>query len=291
MKWGIIGYGSIGKRHTDNIRALKDEVVVLTKNSDCPFPIVNSIEELLSSQPEIVFICNETALHEVSYREIRNLKKDLPLLIEKPVFDKKYNFPADPFSFVAYCLRFHPLVIELKERIKNAEILSANFYVGQYLPTWREGRDYRTTYSAKKELGGGVLRDLSHELDLAYYLLGDLSLEFCKTKKISDLEISSDDYFSGFFSAKKCENVNIEMNYLDHIIQRHIVINTNTATFKVDFIRGEIITNKDTRNLIFDRNEMYLTMLKNMKEKNYKDFSSFEDGMKILDIIAEAESK
>ena len=290
MKWGLIGYGSIGKRHAENIISLNDEVIVVTKNQDCLLPKASSIDDLVKTYcPDVILISNETALHEKSYREIRALSKDLPLLIEKPVFDKRYLVNEDQYSFVAYCLRFHPLVIQLKDKIKNLKVISANFYVGQYLPTWRSGRDYRTSYSAKKEMGGGVLRDLSHELDLANYLLGEMKLDFCKSGHISDLEISSDDFFTGFFTLKTGPSVTIELNYVDHIVQRYFVIHTNELTFKVDFIRSEIITNKTVENFNFDKNEMYLTMLKNMKNKNYENFSSFDDGLKILDIISQAE--
>jgi predicted dehydrogenase len=292
MKWGLVGYGSIGKRHADNINTLGDDIVVVTNNRDCALEKADSIEKLINVHaPEIILICNETSLHETAYREIRARSKELPILIEKPVFDRRHDFQKDSNAFVAYCLRFNPLVLKLKEKIKNSKIVAAQFYVGQYLPTWRPGRDYRATYSAKKELGGGVLRDLSHELDIAYYLLGDLNLQFCKSDKVGSLEITSDDYFCGFFSAKNCSNVSIEMNYLDRIVQRYFVLHADDMTIKVDFIKSEITTNKTIENFSFDKNEMYVTMLKNMKNKNYTDLSSFEDGLKILDLISQAETK
>ena len=61
------------------------------------------------------------------------------------------------------------------------------------MPHWRDC-DYRQNYSAKKNLGGGVLLDLSHEIDLAFYLFGKLKLEFAQNFKISELDIDSDDF-------------------------------------------------------------------------------------------------
>ena len=290
MKWGLIGYGSIGKRHADNIISLKDDVVIVSNNPNCLLPKANAIDELIKTHmPDAILICNETSLHEKAYKELRALSETIPLLIEKPIFDKRYSYTSDAFSHVAYCLRFHPLVIKLKEILKNSTIIAGNFYVGQYLPTWRVERDYKTTYSAKKDLGGGVLRDLSHEIDLATYLFGELELKFCKTGHISHLEITSDDFFAGSFTSKTGAHVSIEMNYLDRIIQRYCIIHTNELTIKVDFIKSEIVTNQHIEKFTFDKNEMYLNMLKSMKNKNYKDFAGFDEGLKILDIISQAE--
>ncbi|MBA7582435.1 hypothetical protein ES708_24363 [subsurface metagenome] len=66
-------------------------------------------------------------------------------------------------------------------------------YVGEYLPFWHPYEDYRKSYAAKKELGGGVLRTLSHEIDLVQYWFGEYEKIFAKISKISDLDIEVDD--------------------------------------------------------------------------------------------------
>ena len=77
--------------------------------------------------------------------------------------------------------------------LKNEKIYFTKFVCNSYLPHWRDC-DYRQNYSAKKNLGGGVLLDLSHEIDLAFYLFGKLKLEFAQNFKISELDIDSDDF-------------------------------------------------------------------------------------------------
>lgn len=290
MKWGIIGYGSIGRRHAENIVSLGDSLVVLTGNELCVYDRANTIEDLLKNhKPEIILISNETYLHEKVYREIRSFTKTLPILIEKPLFDKKYLYKDDQYTFVAYCLRFHPLVVKIKKFLIDQKTISANLYVGQHLPTWRAGRDYTNTYSAKKELGGGVLRDLSHEIDLAAYLFGELSLGYCISKKVSDLEITSDDLFQGIFASKNGTNVVLEMNYLDRIAQRYLIIHTTSNTLKVDFIKSEVSINEKTEIFEVDKNEMYLKMLLMMKQQKYDDFTSFKEGLSVLEIISQVE--
>lgn len=286
MKWGIIGFGSIGKRHSKNIIAMDDEVFVVTKRIDCPHPVYQNIEDLLLAvNLDFIIICNETSLHADSYVQIRALNRQIVILIEKPIFDKKYDFKDDPNTFVAYCLRFNPLVQRLKELLGTQKCLSALFYAGQYLPNWRPDRDYKTTYSSHKTLGGGVVRDLSHELDLAVFLLGNLSLRYSDSSKVSSLEIESEDLFSGHFLTKSCSSISIELNYLDRISQRFCILITDAETYRLDFITKTITSSRNTESFTFDPNEMYQSMLRNLKEKKIYSLTSFEDGQKIMDLI------
>ena len=106
--------------------------------------------------------------------KIKNSKYDGLTLIEKPIFSKipkKINFSATS-TFVAYNLRFHPHIQRLTKDLRSETIISINAYVGQYLPNWRKNRDYTSVYSALKQKGGGVLRDLSHEIDYVALISG-----------------------------------------------------------------------------------------------------------------------
>jgi predicted dehydrogenase len=291
VKWGIVGYGSIGKRHAVNILSLGDDVVVLTKNTECPVPTVNTIQELLDGKIDLVIIANETILHICAYQEIRKLNKDIKILIEKPIFEKNYFLENDQNTYVAYCLRFHPLVKIIKKHLEGKKLLSAFFYVGQYLPDWRKGRDYRQVYSAHKAMGGGVLRDLSHELDLAAFFAGQLKLNYAVSKKISGLEIDTDDIYSGLFSAVNCSLININLNYLDRISQRFFIIITNAETIRVDFLDGTIKINETMQTHDYDRNEMYVEMLKTFKSDKRSLLCTFDEGQKITELIEASERK
>jgi len=108
-----------------------------------------------------------TCNHYNSFMELNESGYSGKLLIEKPVFLEPCPIPQSGFEkvFVAYNLRFHPVIQKLHEFVKGKEVYSIQAYVGQYLPDWRPGTDYSKCYSASKAQGGGVLRDLSHELD------------------------------------------------------------------------------------------------------------------------------
>jgi CMP-N,N'-diacetyllegionaminic acid synthase len=112
------------------------------------------------------------------------------ILVEKPLFHKYKNISLKKNKiFVNYNLRFNP-VISFLRKIKNKNsFYSANLSCSSYLPDWRKNRNYIQTYSAKKVMGGGVLLDLSHEIDYIQSIFGKINnIEYAKILKISDLK-------------------------------------------------------------------------------------------------------
>jgi Predicted dehydrogenases and related proteins len=164
----VIGYGSIGKRHSDVLNNLGYKVVVVSRRNFKRSNFYSNIEEALSKEDiQYIVIANETNMHLHTLQKLNYLGYRGKLLIEKPLaLTSNINFHPD--IFVGYNLRFHPIIQKVKKMLRNTKVLSVNCYVGQYLPTWRPNTDYTKCYSASKDLGGGVLNDLSHELD---YLL------------------------------------------------------------------------------------------------------------------------
>ena len=102
-----------------------------------------------------------------------------------------------------------------------------NVYAGQYLPHWRPNIDYRDSYSSKKSQGGGVLLDLSHEIDYLNWLLDGTEEVMAVGGKLSALEIDSDDLYQISLKTKKCDLVQVELNYIDKVLRRYIIINTD----------------------------------------------------------------
>ena len=87
-----------------------------------------------------------------------------------------------PQTQVGCNLRFLPSLQRLKDLIAQGvigRIVRASFEAGQWLPDWRPRQDYRKSYSADPDSGGGVLFDLIHEIDAAYWILGDLTSGMC----------------------------------------------------------------------------------------------------------------
>lgn len=227
-KIGIIGLGSIGRRHAkmlhqlgvDEIRALRTRKGELKEKSD-ELSYINEFadEEEFFHGLDGVIISNPTSLHVDT--AIKASKKQLPLFIEKPIADTiQATKPLQEYKdqiIVGYCFRFSGFVDAIKnftDSGKLGKVFKASFTRSYYLPNWHPYADYRKEYTAQKKLGGGVIRTLSHEIDLMLYLFGNPKDIVGYTDRVSNLEIDTDDL--AFFSCKmeSGERVNFELDFL-----------------------------------------------------------------------------
>ncbi|HEC14314.1 MAG TPA: Gfo/Idh/MocA family oxidoreductase, partial [Rhodospirillales bacterium] len=183
----IVGLGSIGRRHVAVARELEPgmEIMALRRaGSACGDVVVfTSLDEALNARPDAVIIANPAPLHVATAQAFVEAGKHV--LIEKPLSDRLDGIDKLLASSrrrgtvlqVGYCLRFHPSLIAMKQAVAEGRIgriLSLRAEVGHYLPDWRPGSDYRSAVSARRDLGGGVLLELSHEIDLARWLAGEV---------------------------------------------------------------------------------------------------------------------
>jgi predicted dehydrogenase len=194
----IVGFGSIGQRHFKNFKSFGCDVSVVSRRvltfEGISFSTIS--QALQEKEFDIIFVCTETSQHKMALDELLKAKFKKQIIVEKPLFDLCDLKDDDYLSLnihVSYNLRFHPLLQKLKEELKSQKVLSSHIYVGQYLPTWRPAVDYKKSYSAFSNQGGGVLLDLSHELDFSMWLFGQPLGVFCRSGRWSDLEINSMD--------------------------------------------------------------------------------------------------
>ena len=245
MKVLIIGFGSIGKKHYDVLSKLSEirGIDLVTKqnieNKICykKLEVVNNI-----NQYDYFVIASETNKHFEQLNFLEKNVKDKLIFCEKPLFEsKKYLEIKNNKLFIGYVLRFHPLLEKLKEMIKEEKILLVNAKCGQYLPSWRPNTDYKNCYSAKKEEGGGVLLDLSHEIDYVQWLCGQINEIKSYQVKISDLEINSDDLTMLIGKTHKDILVNISVDYISKNTHRKLFVETFEYTYELDFISNKLI--------------------------------------------------
>lgn len=292
MKLLVIGFGSIGARHSRLACDAGLEVACVSRNESCPYIRFDSVTSALSSwNPNLVIISNPTADHLAVLKELDNCGFTGPILIEKPLFDVPNEYiPRYPERvFVAYNLRFHPLVQMLYQRLEGLPIFSAEFHAGQYLPDWRPGTDYRTCYSAEKCRGGGVLRDLSHEIDLAIWLCGRFRRIMALGGHFSDLEIGSDDVFMSLAQTERCPAVSVTMNYLNRRPQRTIRINALGLSAFVDLIAGRMEMNGVEYSQQIERDCMYRNQLMYFIDGNFETLCSYAEGVALMRFIKMAE--
>lgn len=290
----IIGFGSIAKRHYDILSSfdnIKKISVVSKQDLECEtFKDLSSIENI--EQFDYFIVANETSFHYDTLCSILEQVKNKKILVEKPLFEKMYLIESlqNNDVYVAYNMRFHLIIQEIRKIINSEKITYANVKVGQYLPDWRPAVDYRTNYSASLEKGGGVLRDLSHELDYISWLFGKLSFKCTINSKISDLEISSDDIFTAIGYANNTI-INVTMDYLNKDFIREIIFYSNTKTVNANLVQNTIqisYTDGKVEDHHFgdiDRNKSFMQMHYNILEENGLDVCSYDEGIKILKLI------
>ena len=290
----IIGYGSIGKRHA-YILSKKNKFIkniyILTKQNCKPFNRVSDFKKINLINPDYIVISSPTSRH---YKELSLLEKKFSkklILVEKPLFSKneKLNIKKNKV-FVGYNMRFNPLIQFIKNKIKNKKIWSINIFCGSYLPNWRKGRDYRFTSSAKKKLGGGVLLDLSHELDYIQWLLGNIRLENVVSKKLSDLKIDTDDFLSISGLTNKNTRIQIDLNYFTRKTTRRIIIDGKNISIDADLIQNKIFINEGGKKNIFSkknfhRNYTYQNMHQSLLKKNFNICCTYKEGKKLMSLI------
>ncbi len=164
-----------------------------------------------------------------------------------------------------------------------------NVYCGQYLPDWRPGTDYRECYSANKNEGGGVLRDLSHELDYVNWITGGWKSITAVGGQYSDLEIDSDDVFCLLMVSELCPAVSLQVNYIDRKPKRDMIINFDTFTLKADLINNVLEIQDEQVSEYVDRNETYISMHKALIKNESTSACTFHQGLEVLGLIEAAE--
>jgi predicted dehydrogenase len=292
MKSLVIGYGSIGSRHARILTELGCRVAV-TSSREVEFtPRYRTIAAAVKDfHPDYVVIASETARHGEDIRALANAEFKGMLLVEKPLLHRAEELPTGGFRTVnvAYNLRFHPLLQRLRELVQREKVISAQAYVGQYLPQWRPGRDYRTGYSADSQAGGGVLRDLSHELDLLNWLFGGWLKLTAIGGHYSHLEINSDDMFALMLTFNRCPAVTLELNYLDRTGRRRLMVNTDERTYEADLVTGRLMIDGEVDNFTVERDHTYRELHRAMMERASSDVCTYDEALDVVGMIVGAE--
>ena len=208
MKILIAGLGSIGRRHFRNLVALgeKDLVLYRTNKATLPddelagYPIETDFAEALKKhKPQAVVVSNPTALHmQVA---IPAADAGCAILLEKPIAEdlsrvddlRRAAAKSGSKVLVGFQFRYHPTLNKARELIQAGalgKILTVHAHWGEYLPNWHPWEDYRQSYAARAELGGGVIVTLTHPLDYLRYLLGEVESLWSFNGHISPLELS-----------------------------------------------------------------------------------------------------
>lgn len=269
MKVCFIGVGSIAKRHINNLHEIADEkrnslqVDAVRRNANDTLPGIDNTYGSIADIPcdyDAIFITNPTEFHIDSLNQVAGKSKNY--FIEKPLISvkrletaKSFKADSDALYYVACPLRYTNVIQYLKEFVSEHQIIGARCISSSYLPEWRPGKDYRDTYSAHKDLGGGVSIDLIHEWDYLKFLFGEPESVLYKSGKKSCLEVDCED--TALYIAEYADKlIELHLDYFGRKTIREVMLFTPEDTVvgdlvnsKVSFLKsGEVIDFGEQRN-------------------------------------------
>ncbi len=258
-KIAFVGFGSIATRHLKNVNAYLvsqgDSCTVDLYRSSLSRPLAEELKPLVNNtylyadetpadrQYDVVFVTNPTSMHYETIERFATHAKTF--FIEKPIFDniniseKIFETIKDIPSYVACPLHYNAVLQYVKQYVNPEEVICARAMSSSYLPDWRPGQDYRKTYSAHKDLGGGVSIDLIHEWDYLTWLFG-MPTE-CKQiiNKVSNLEIDCDD-LAIYIGKNNKISFELHLDYFGRQTQRILDLFTVDDTIHCDLITGTV---------------------------------------------------
>jgi len=288
----VVGLGNIATRHRRNLKKLFPGILVFAVSSservlselvdDCDgyFP---DIQNAVSEGLDLAIVASPSTYHFKHAQKL--IEAGIPTLIEKPVtatladakslieLSSKHETPVS----IGYCLRYIPSAIMFKKLIEHdsvGNIYNVNIDIGQFLPDWRPTKSYRESVSASKALGGGVLLELSHELDYAQWLFGELNIVNSILRSSRELLMDVESIADITAINNNQTVVNIHMDFLQKKTWRQCNIIGSEGRLTWDLIQNEIIKyTKNNKEIIYsdpdwDSNEMYLDMLLDFVSKS-----------------------
>ena len=310
MKFLIAGLGSIGRRHLRNLEALGERDILLYRTHKstledkdlAAYPVETDLQTALAHQPDAVIVSNPTALHiQVA---VPAAEDGCALFIEKPIAYQSDDLLALETAlekhqnrvFVAYQFRFNPGLRKIKDLLEQGVIgrpLSFHCYWGEYLPDWHPWEDYRKSYAARKDLGGGVVLTLCHPIDYLRWLFGDAHDVFANVDKISDLEIDVEDFADVLLRFEDNISGSLHLDYFSRPKRHDLEITGTRGALYWDYANSAVRLKTGEQEKVFpapksyDRNSMFLDEMKHfiqVVDGEAEPLCSYPDGIKALQL-------
>ena len=288
----IIGYGSAGRRHAriinNNFKNI--EINILTKQRVKKFRSFKNLNEIKKINPDYIIIASETIKHLNQLKYLEKNFKNKKILIEKPLFHKSNNLIFKRNNiFINYNLRFNPYIQKLKKFLDKKFIYDIKLITNSYLPNWRKNISYKKNYSVDKSKGGGVILDLSHDIDIIMSLFNKVSINYVSFGRKSNLTKNSEDFL--YLNARSNKvNISLDINYYSRNELRLIFVDGRNFSLNLDLKNNIFKLCKN--NKIYKITKKYsqdFTFLKTheaiISGKNSKSLCKIEDGKKVLRFI------
>lgn len=293
MKILIAGLGSIGRRHLRNLQALGEKDILLYRTHQATLPddelnsyrVETDLDRALQLKPEAVIITNPTALH-LSVA-VPAAEAGCHLLIDKPVSHSLEGLDELHAALkrgggkvlVGFQFRYHPGLQRIKELLEKQAIgrpLSVRSHWGEYLPNWHPWENFRQSYAARPELGGGVILTLCHPLDYLHWLLGEAESLWAFTSG-NGLRLEVEDTAEIGLRFKDGTLGSLHLDYVQRPPQHTLVIIGTEGTITWDNASGTVHLSQPASNgaeqvqtfpvpADFERNSMFLAEMRHFRE-------------------------
>ncbi|MBI3504322.1 MAG: Gfo/Idh/MocA family oxidoreductase [Proteobacteria bacterium] len=319
MRVLIAGLGAVGQRHARNLRALGGAELDLlafrqrglrhvvtaglerdaTRDAEEEFGIrsFTDLDAALAQRPDAVFVCTTTDRHlEIAQRAA---DAGCHLFIEKPlaltlqgVDELRATVLRNGLVAAIGCQwRFHPCARQLFQLIDAGllgRIVQAEIEYAEYLPDWHKYEDYRVTWPARAELGGGVVLAHIHDYDLAHWLFGAARRVRASGGKLSDLELEVEDTVDATIETAQA-TVRVRQTFASRAVTRRITVTGERHAATADLVAGTVRTAPALASSMdrpdYDRNEMFLAEVTHFLaavERREEPVVPLDDGIAVL---------
>jgi len=234
----IVGLGSIGRRHLRLVREFRPgiEIIAVRSGGGKEVPeekiadkIVYTVEDAIDAGIQATVIATPAVYHIQQATKL--IEAGIHVLVEKPLSHNMKNVDdfleiaenSDAVGLVGYCLRYDPDAVRFKEMLaegKTGHLMHVKVSCSSYLPDWRPGQDYRQSVSAKNELGGGVLLELSHELYYIRWFFGNIESVSAVLQNSGTLDIDVEDNADLILKTVEGLPISVHLDFNSRIVRR-----------------------------------------------------------------------
>ena len=310
----IIGLGSIGKRHLNVISEIRPDIEIILVRSgsgeQCveekiATQVVYSIDDAIKLGIQAAIVSTPATFH-IS-QSIELAKRNIHMLIEKPLSInlerltelQKVIISNSLVAMVGYVLRYDPGAIMFKNWIENkitGKIINARIECGSYLPDWRPNQDYRKAVSAISGLGGGVMLELSHEIDYLNWFFGKPIDVQAKITNSKELDIDVEDQAEMFFTASEGFPISLQLDFNRRFPKRQCTVLTSNEELTWNAIKKKLTLKAFNKSEISFEYENETESIYNLQLKKFidcientnKPIVTIQDGIDVMQLIEAA---
>jgi predicted dehydrogenase len=311
---GIIGLGSIGCRHLRLVREIRPELNIIAVRSGqgekvqeekLAYTVLYSLDEVIDAGVKAAVVATPATAH--IQQAIDLMEKGIHILIEKPLSHSLDNVnellrvekESKRVGLVGYCLHYNTGALKFNDMLKNkkiGQILHVRVDCGSYLPEWRKGQDYRESVSAKAELGGGVLLELSHELDYIRWFFGEMKNVSANIQNSGTLGIDVEDSVDMIFESEQGFPVSVHLDFNSRSTRRKCITRCSNGDLIWDIVANKVIWHpadgsEEVETYQNDRDYIYKEQLNHFFdciENKKRPLVSIDNGVAVLRMVESA---